>query len=469
MKSSINEGDSMKTNRVLILVLVIVMTMSLGFLVGRGSETKVLADSGSYEDLKVFTEVLAVVQKNYVEETKTKDLVYGAIKGMLNTLDAHSAFMPPDVYKEIQVDTKGEFGGLGIQIGVKDNRLAVIAPIEDTPAAKAGIKAGDFIIKVDDESTKDMSLMDAVQKMRGPKGSKVTLTIQREGAADPLVFTLMRDTIKIASVKGKLLEGNIGYVRISQFQEQTVNDLTKELKKLREQKAQSLILDLRNNPGGLLTSAVEVSEKFVEPGKLIVYIKGRDGKKDEYVSNSKDPWIVEPMFVLVNEGSASASEIVSGALQDWGRAVILGTPTFGKGSVQTILPLSDGSGLRLTTAKYYTPKGKSIQNTGINPDILVKQPLPAEAKGSAPGSPPGSPPLREKDLERHLKNEGKDQAPSTKDKTSPGETTSSISVDDGKGEEDAQLRKAIELLKTWRIFKELKPANQASGTAANIR
>jgi carboxyl-terminal processing protease len=455
----------MKKNRILILLMVIVMTMFLGFLAGRGSETKVLADNGSYDDLKVFTEVLSVVQKNYVEEIKTKDLVYGAIKGMLNTLDAHSSFMPPDVYKEIQVDTKGEFGGLGIQIGVKDNRLAVIAPIEDTPAAKAGIKSGDFIIKVDEESTKDMSLMDAVQKMRGPKGTKVSLTIQREGVADPLVFTLMRDTIKIASVRGKLLESNIGYVRITQFQEQTVSDLSKELKKLREQKAQSIILDLRNNPGGLLTSAVEVSEKFIEPGKLIVYIKSRDGKKDEYVSNSKDSWLTEPMFVLVNEGSASASEIVSGALQDWGRAVILGTQTFGKGSVQTILPLSDGSGLRLTTAKYYTPKGKSIQNTGITPDIVVKQSLPVEAKGSAPGLPP----LRERDLERHLKNEGKDQVPSAKDKAAPGETASSISMEEGKGEEDAQLRKAVELLKTWRIFKELKPATQASGTASNIK
>ncbi len=455
----------MKAKRVLILVAVIFMTLALGFLMGRGSETKVLAENGSYEDLKVFTEVLSVVQKNYVEEVTTKDLIYGAIKGMLSTLDAHSAFMPPDVYKEIQVDTKGEFGGLGIQIGVKDNRLTVIAPIEDTPAAKAGIKAGDYIVKVDNGSTKDMTLMEAVQKMRGPKGTKVTLTIQREGVADPLVYTLTRDIIKIESVRSKVLEGNIGYIRVTQFQEQTVSDLTKDLKKLREQKVQSLILDLRNNPGGLLTSAVEVTEKFIEPGKLIVYIKGRAGKKDEYVSNSKDPWIVEPMFVLVNEGSASASEIVSGALQDWGRAVILGTPTFGKGSVQTILPLSDGSGLRLTTAKYYTPKGKSIQNTGINPDIIVKPSLTKEAKGSAPSSPP----LREKDLERHLKNEGKDQIPSTNGGTLPGEPAApSISGDEGKGEEDTQLQKAIELLKTWRIFKELKPANQASGTASNF-
>jgi carboxyl-terminal processing protease len=457
----------MKAKRVLILVMVIILTMTVGFLMGRGLETKVLADNDSYEDLKVFTEVLSVVQKNYVEEVKTKDLVYGAIKGMLNTLDAHSAFMPPDVYKEMQVDTKGEFGGLGIQIGVKDNRLTVIAPIEDTPASKAGIKAGDSIVKVDDESTKDMSLMDAVEKMRGPKGTKVTLTIQREGAPDLLVFTLTRDIIKIESVRSKVLENNIGYVRITQFQELTDKDLIKALSKLREQKVQSLILDLRNNPGGLLTSAVEVTEDFIEPGKLIVYIKGRDGKKDEYTSNGKDPWLTQPMFVLVNEGSASASEIVSGALQDWGRAVILGTTTFGKGSVQTILPLSDGSGLRLTTAKYYTPKGRSIQNTGIVPDIIVK---PAPIK-EASGSEPAPPPLREKDLERHLKNEGKEQAPSPdgKIKAPPGGQGTSLSPSEGgKDEEDTQLQKAIELLKTWRIFKGLKPANQASGTASNF-
>ena len=455
----------MKAKRVAALTMVIIMTMALGFLIGRGSDMRVLAENESYDGLKVFTEVLSVIQKNYVEEVKSKDLIYGAIKGMLNTLDVHSAFMPPEVYKEIQVDTKGEFGGLGIQIGVKDNRLTVIAPIEDTPAARAGIKAGDYIVKVDNEPTKDMNLMDAVQKMRGPKGTKVTLTIQREGVEDLQSYTLTREIIKIESVRVKLLESNIGYVRITQFQEQTAKDLIKSLKKLREQKAQSLILDLRNNPGGLLTGAVEVAEEFIEPGKMVVYIKGRDGKKDEYVANNKDPWLNEPMLVLVNEGSASASEIVSGALQDWGRAIVLGTQTFGKGSVQTILPLSDGSGLRLTTAKYYTPKGKSIQNTGITPDIVVKAALTKEAKGPAPNPPP----LREKDLERHLKNEGQDQTPPTTKKPPPAEQPApSVSAEEGKGEEDPQLQKAIDLLKTWRIFKGLKPATQTSGTASNF-
>src|SRR3990172_1600047 len=224
----------MKAKRVAALTMVIIMTMALGVFIGRGSDMKVLAENESYDGLKVFTEVLSVIQKNYVEEVKAKDLIYGAIKGMLNTLDVHSAFMPPEVYKEIQVDTKGEFGGLGIQIGVKDNRLTVIAPLEGTPADRVGIKAGDWIIKVNDEPTKDMTLLDAVQKMRGPKGTKVTLMVQREGVAEPLVFTLTRELIKIESVKGKMLDDEIGYIRLTQFQEQTARDLSSALRKLKE-------------------------------------------------------------------------------------------------------------------------------------------------------------------------------------------------------------------------------------------
>src|SRR5256885_2672371 len=313
---------------------------------------------------------------------------------MLATLDPHSAFMPPDIYKEVQVETKGEFGGVGIQIGIKDNRLTVIAPIDGTPAERAGIKAGDFIIKVNEESTKDMTLVDAVQKMRGPKGTKVTLMIQREGAAEPMVFVLTREIIKIESVRSKMLDGSIGYIRVTQFQDQTAKDVSAALRKLREQKMQSLILDLRNNPGGLLTSAVEVSEQVVGPNRLIVYIKTREGRKDDYVSHSKEQPDDYPIVALVNEGSASASEIVAGALQDWGRAVIIGVQTFGKGSVQTILPLGDGSGLRLTTAKYYTPKGRSIQSTGITPDIVVKPQPPttvAKAGETKPGEREGEP------------------------------------------------------------------------------
>ncbi|MBM4132470.1 MAG: PDZ domain-containing protein [Nitrospira sp.] len=432
----------------------VVLTLFVGVLIGKGWERTGHATE-TYEELKTFSEVLTQVQKHYVEEVKSKELIQGAIRGMLSTLDPHSAYMTPEMYKEIQVETKGEFGGVGIQIGIKDNRLAVIAPIEGTPAQRAGIKAGDFIVKVNEESTKDLTLMDAVQKMRGPKGSKVSLTVQRDGVADPLVFALERDIIKIESVRTKVIDNNIAYVRLTQFQEASGRDLTKALKKFKEQKFQSTILDLRNNPGGLLTAAVEVSEQFVAPGKLIVYIKGRDGRKDEYLSRMKEAPEEFPLIVLVNEGSASASEIVAGALQDWGRAVIIGTTTFGKGSVQTILPLADGSGLRLTTAKYYTPKGRSIQSTGIIPDIVVK---------------PQQPVIAAKATEKDKEGEGKPvlphpaaKAPTTPPaaakpgdessaKSNPGEPTGEASL-----EEDAQLQKAVELLKTWKIFKDLKP------------
>jgi len=440
----------------------VAITLLVGVLIGKGWERTGHATE-TYEELKTFSEVLTQVQKHYVEDVKPKELVQGAIRGMLATLDPHSAYMTPEMYKEIQVETKGEFGGVGIQIGIKENRLAVIAPIEGTPAQKAGIKAGDFIIKVNDETTKDLTLMDAVQKMRGPKGSKVTLTIQRDGTAEPLIFTLERDIIKIESVRSKVIDNNIAYVRLTQFQESTGRDLTRTLKKFKEQKLQSTILDLRNNPGGLLTAAVEVSEQFVAPGKLIVYIKGRDGRKDEYLSRMKEQPEEYPLIILVNEGSASASEIVAGALQDWGRAVIIGTTTFGKGSVQTILPLADGSGLRLTTAKYYTPKGRSIQSTGITPDIVVKPQPPltvakladgregkegkegkdgkeGEARGKVPGGKEAGPPAAGKP--------GDDSSA----KAPAGEAGGELSP-----EEDVQLQKAVELLKTWKIFKDLRP------------
>ncbi len=444
-----------------ILGIVFLGTLTIGILTGRVLESKSLAQGETYEDLKIFSEVLSQVQKNYVEETRSTDLVYGAIKGMLNTLDPHSAFMPPDVYKEVQVDTRGEFGGLGIQISVKDNKLTVIAPIEGTPADRAGIKPGDFIIKVDDESTKDMSLVDAVNKMRGPKGTKVNLTVLREGVDEPLEFSLMREIIRIQSVRSKMLQDNIGYIRVTQFQEQTGKDLTKAIKKLKDEKMTSLILDLRNNPGGLLSTAVEVTEQFLEKGKTIVSIKGKEGKQEEYSSSSSTPVLGIPMIVLVNEGSASASEIVAGALQDWGKAIVLGTQTFGKGSVQTIVPLSDGSGLRLTTARYYTPKGRSIQNTGIEPHIAVKPAQKLEARASTP--------LRERDLERHLKNEMFEESPRSQSPSPellPEPTKDQKPVESDKSEEqDLQLQKAIELLKAWEIFKEFLNTPQLNPVA----
>jgi carboxyl-terminal processing protease len=424
--------------------LSLLLVLLLGVLIGKGWERTGHATE-TYEELKTFSEVLTQVQKHYVEDVKAKDLVQGAIRGMLATLDPHSAYMTPEMYKEIQVETKGEFGGVGIQIGIKDNRLAVIAPIEGTPAQKAGIRAGDFITKVNEETTKDLTLMEAVQKMRGPKGTKVILTIQRDGTVDPLVFTLVRDIIRIESVRNKVLEGNLAYIRLTQFQESTAKDLSRALKQFRDQKLQSVILDLRNNPGGLLTSAVEVSEQFVATGKLIVYIKSRDGRKDEYVSHSKEAPEDYPMIVLVNEGSASASEIVAGALQDWGRAVIIGTTTFGKGSVQTILPLADGSGLRLTTAKYYTPKGRSIQSTGITPDIVVKALPVAKIE------------KKEEDAKAPKPKEPAPAAPKVGEDGAPKSNSAVAELGEAPIEEDPQLQKAIELLKTWKIFKDLRP------------
>jgi carboxyl-terminal processing protease len=441
----------------------VVVALVVGVLLGKGWERTGHATE-TYEELKTFSEVLTQVQKSYVDETKVKDLVQGAIRGMLSTLDPHSAYMTPEMFKEMQVETKGEFGGVGIQIGVKENRLAVIAPIEGTPAYRAGIKPGDFIIKVNDEPTKDLTLMDAVQKMRGPKGSKINLTIQREGTPDPLQFMLIRDTIKIESVKSKVLD-NIGYVRLTQFQESTGRDLGKVLKQFKDQKLQSTILDLRNNPGGLLTASVEVSEQFLPGGKLVVYTKGRESKKDEWIAKGKDQMDDSPMIILINEGSASASEIVAGALQDYGRAVIVGTTSFGKGSVQTILPLGDGSGLRLTTAKYYTPKGRSIQTTGITPDIVVKaQPPTIVAKagetkaGEKEGDPKQAKPTVVPGKDQPPQNvKGPEEGAPKNDTTHPSPLPDVSS--DPSLEQDVQLQKAVEMLKTWKIFKELPRAS----------
>lgn len=434
---------SMMGKRIILMVALIFAVASTGILIGRWTISSVDAEMNGYDELRVFSEALSIVRKNYVEDTKPKDLVYGAIKGMLGSLDPHSAFMTPDQFKEMQVDTKGEFGGLGIQIGIKDGMLTVIAPIEDTPAYKAGIKAGDKIIKINNEFTKDMSLHDAVSKMRGAPSSSVKVTIVREGWKETKDFTIVREIIKIKSVKSKLIEDSIGYVKINQFQEQTSSDLSSAIEKLSQQNITALILDLRNNPGGLLNSAVDVSSQFLLSGKLVVFIKDRKGEKIEYRSstNKLNPTI--PMVVLVNQGSASASEIVAGALKDWNRAVIIGTQTFGKGSVQSVVPLGDGSALRLTTARYYTPKGVSIQTTGIAPDIMVK-PEVKEGDKSRPA-------IREKDLERHLTN-----GVEMEDKPNEPEDVIPIEVDE---KEDIQLQRAIDLLKTWKVFKELPKAS----------
>lgn len=435
-------NKEMKGKKLIFTMVIIFVIASAGILVGRWSIKNVDAEVEGYEELKVYTEALTLVKKNYVDAVEQQDLVYSSIKGMLNSLDPHSAFMTPDMYKEMQVDTKGEFGGLGIQIGIKDGMLTVIAPLEDTPAFRAGIKAGDKILKINDELTKDMSLHDAVSKMRGIPSTSVKITIIREGWQQTKDFTIVREIIKIKSVKSKLLEDGIGYIKVTQFQEQTASDLLKAAENLTEKNMNSLILDLRNNPGGLLNSAVDVTSYFLPPDKLVVYIKDREENKTEYHSNNGLSEIEFPMIVLVNEGSASASEIVAGALKDWNRAVVIGTPTFGKGSVQSVIPLSDGSAVRLTTAMYYTPKGISIQTTGITPDIIVKPKLKEGEKGR--------PVIREKDLEGHLEN-GEDMF-----EAGELEEMIPIKVDE---ENDVQLQRAIDLLKTWKVFKDIPKAS----------
>lgn len=418
----------------IVLSLVFILIFVFGFMMGaQGKRASVPADSKEiYEYLKTFSDVIELVKKNYVEEVKDKDIIYSAIKGMLESLDPHSSFLTPDLYKEIQTETKGEFGGIGIEITIKDGFPTVITPIEDTPAFRAGLKTGDNIVKIDGKITKNMSLIDVVKLIRGEKGKPVVLTIMRDGFTTPKDFTIIRDVIVAKSVKFRMLENGLGYIRITQFHEKTTHDLDNALqelvKKNKDKPLKGLVIDLRNNPGGLLEQAVEVSDMFLKEG-LIVYIQGR--KKEDKMSfhaEKKKNDYEGPLVVLVNEGSASASEIVAGALQDHKRAVIIGQKSFGKGSVQTILPLADGSALKLTTAKYFTPKGRSIQAEGITPDIVVDNNLVrVKEKGI---------PLKEKDLERHI------EADKNQKKTEDDEKKQ---ID----ENDLQLSMAVQILKSW--------------------
>jgi len=445
--------------RVLLVVLVLV---SASFLIGAGMARRVLARGDDYENLRVFTEVLSLVQSNYVEDMENKKLVEGAIKGMLKILDPHTFYMPPEMYKEMQVETEGQFGGLGIEITIRDDQLTVVSPIEDTPAYRAGLKSGDRILKIDGEPTKDVTLIDAVRKMRGPKGTPVTVTIMREDFDAPKDFTVTRDVIKIRSVSQRKLDDDIGYVRLRNFHKTTADELEEALHELEEQKITGLVLDLRNNPGGLLNQAVEIVDKFVGKDQLIVYTQGRVRNQNMRFSSKGDrPHLENPLVILVNGGSASASEIVAGALQDHGRAIVLGTQTFGKGSVQTIIPLSDGSGLRLTTARYYTPKGYLIQGKGITPDIKVENKAIEKAEG--PQTPRKT--IREKDLPNTLDKERKEKEDSEgTPERRPADPESR--ADTPTPEEDLQLQRAVELLKGWTIIKKTLPMTQAAQAGA---
>ncbi|HEV8664081.1 MAG TPA: S41 family peptidase [Candidatus Methylomirabilis sp.] len=414
-------------------------------IIASGARHGVVATDEAYEKLKVFTEVLTLIQANYVEEVHSKDLVYGAIRGMLETLDPHSSFMPPEVYREMQVETQGSFGGLGIEITVRDRQLTVVSPIEGTPADQAGILTGDRIVKINGEPTKDMTLIEAVRKLRGPRGSQVTITIMREGFTEGRDFAITREIIEVHSVRSFDLGDKIGYIRLGSFQEKTARDLERALEQFQSSGAQALVLDLRNNPGGLLSQAVQVADLFLKKGQLIVYTEGRARNQDLRFSAEHTKNLPQvPMVLLVNGGSASASEIVAGALQDHKRAVILGTTTFGKGSVQTVIPLNDGSGLRLTTAKYFTPRGETIHGKGITPDILVEPPKPT-VTAQAPPRPEGGPSPRERKI-------GEEE----------GDTSQPLGRRAPDLKADIQLARAVDILKANLILDRGGTGTQAS-------
>jgi carboxyl-terminal processing protease len=439
------------TKKRITLNIVLIFLFVGGALFLSGSDGEVGADTKDvYKNIEIFTEVLRQIEKSYVEPPDAQELIYGAIKGMVHNLDPHSSFMTKEEYRELMLETEGSFTGIGVEITVKDNFLTVVSPIEGTPADKVGMKAGDKIIKIEDTRTKDMSLMEAVKKIRGPKGTKVNLTIMREGEAKPLEFSITRGVIPLISVRQYFLTPDIGYVRISNFQSKTVEDLSEalgEMEKGREIKG--LVLDLRNNPGGLLSQAIEVSDLFLNSG-LIVSTKGRISSQNITATAHTDKKArTYPIIVLINSGSASAAEIVAGALQDNKRALVLGTRSFGKGSVQTILPLSDGSGLRLTTARYYTPSGKSIQSSGIVPDIELDFTPPNEKEKKDVGKF-----VREEDLEGHMANEDVEGiAPVEKNNEMEKDRRVKMLL-----ERDNQVRHAVELLKTWTIFSQIKTA-----------
>jgi carboxyl-terminal processing protease len=417
----------------LLIGLMVGVSLSLGHGVFAERDQKIAVP---LEELRTFTDVYARIKKDYVVEVTDKELLESAIRGMLTGLDPHSAYLNEEEFRELQIGTSGEFGGLGIEVGMEDGFVKVISPIDDTPAQRAGVKPGDLIIRLDDTPVKGMSLDRAVSLMRGKKGTEITLTIVRDGVDVPLTIPITRDIIRVQSVKSQMLEPAFGYVRITNFQAKTAQNMIDAVETLRERNGgtlKGLILDLRNNPGGVLNGAVEVSDAFLEKG-LIVYTKGRsEDSALRYSATEGDVLSGAPIVVLINGGSASASEIVAGAMQDHERAIIMGTKSFGKGSVQTILPLETHSALKLTTARYYTPKGRSIQVQGIKPDIILGNLTLTEA------SEGDMAPLTEADLEGHLTN---GNATPVEQETQATDVPSSPLAS-----KDYQLNEALNLLK----------------------
>lgn len=466
---TIKRKQLMKSTILMLFTALIVVSATVVY----GELTK--SSDETYEGLKLFSDVISEIEKNYVEPVNTKDLIQKAIEGMVQSLDPHSAFLPPEAYEDLQSETKGEFGGIGIVISQHQGHLTVIAPIEGTPAYKAGIQAQDIIIKVDKESTKDMMLWEAVKKMRGEPGTTVEITIYRKGTKSPLEFKLVRGIIPMDSVRSVTLKSGIGYVWITNFRENTTNEVNEALKKLEKESKglKGLILDLRDDPGGLLDQAVSVADIFLDSG-TIVSIKGRDEKVNEVYTahpNSDSNSNKYPMVLLINGGSASASEIVAGALQDNHRAVLLGTTSFGKGSVQTVKPLRDGCALKYTIALYYTPSGKSIQAEGIKPDLVVKRQAIDESDGDGADANM----VKEQDLKNHLvtdqateesdvinemnQPEEKAAKPEKKEKEDVMRLRDAVYEHGDKAVEsllrDSQINRAYEVLKGFEVFQGL--------------
>jgi carboxyl-terminal processing protease len=395
-----------------------------------------------YSQVELFSYALTTVQAEYVDEKEPKDLIYGALEGMLSSLDPHSQFLKPEDYEDLKTETQGKFGGLGIEITLRDGLLTIITPIEDTPAWKAGLKSGDKIVKIDKEITRDMTLSQAVKKLRGDPGTKVTITILREDEMKVHEFTLAREIIHIQDVKEvHIVEDGVGYIRLTEFREDSFKEFEKGLQDLKAKGADSLILDLRNNPGGLLVTAIKVAEIFLPEGKLIVSTKGRQ-EAQNFVNKStnKNPDFVGwPMTILINEGSASGSEIVAGALKDDKRAVIVGVKSFGKGSVQSVIPLPDGSGLRLTTSKYYTPSGVCIHGVGIVPDVVVERIEPTEDKEDK----------KAKDLDKVFS-----EVKGKEDEKKEGALSPKEAELKKKDAQDNQLQAAVSVIKGIKVFKK---------------
>lgn len=426
--------------RITIWILTFVLVAGLTVAAGQAPAPQ---EQDLFGPLKRFSQVLDLVEDHYVRPVTRDELINGAIEGMLQRLDPHSAFMTKEDFKEMQISTQGEFGGIGIEITLQNGRLTVISPIEDTPAYKAGMMAGDIILEIDGQPTQDITLMDAVKQIRGPKGTKVELTILHKGGNAPVKVSLVRDTIPIRSAKSETLEDGYVYLRLTRFNENTTEEMRKLLKKAGgKADIKGVVLDLRNNPGGLLDQAVSVADAFL-PAGTVVYIQGRDAesRKDFNAKTSADD-IDAPMVVLINAGSASASEIVAGALQDRDRAILVGEKTFGKATVQTVIPLADESGIKLTTALYYTPKGRSIQAQGIEPDMAIPFEAPREDDGKT-----GMGVLREADLAGHIENQNGKDGDAGKGKSPEA---------DGLLKRDNQLRMALQLVKQLPRLKQIK-------------